>query len=78
MGTAAGRLLAFWASRLFSAVLFQVPPRDPVVFATGAVGLMLSGLLAGGLRAAARRGSNRAVRCARSELRGGSDSPVRM
>ena len=64
IGTAAGLVLAFWASRLLSAVLFQVPPRDPVVFATVAVGLVLSGLVAAGLpaRRASRIEPSRALR----------------
>jgi predicted permease len=64
IGTIAGLLLALRAGRLLSTVLFEVPPNDPVVFATVAIGLAVSGLIAAAVpaRRAARIEPIRALR----------------
>jgi predicted permease len=46
IGTTVGLAFAAWISRLMSFILFQVDPRDPMIFGGVAVALGLSGLLA--------------------------------
>ncbi len=45
-GLAIGLVIAFWATRLLSALLFAVQPRDPVVFGAVSAVLVLGGLAA--------------------------------
>ena len=63
-GTAAGLLLALWAGGLLSTVLYEVPPNDPLVFTTVALGLAVAGLIAAAVpaRRAARIEPVRALR----------------
>jgi ABC-type antimicrobial peptide transport system permease subunit len=50
-GVTAGGLLAWWMTRSLQSMLFQVEPRDPVVFAAGAAVLILVAVAAASLPA---------------------------